>query len=113
MISKILLWSTFATCVALALAQLASNSVLEFGDEVDCSRIPPTLWCTCPKIAAKCDVTQACQNYAKASKNQPIHLTLLYESAFESYLRNCICKTFKVGLPRISSTTSGTLSSTA
>ncbi|KAI1727711.1 gamma interferon inducible lysosomal thiol reductase (GILT) domain-containing protein [Ditylenchus destructor] len=80
MISKILLWSTFVTCAAIALAQLESNSVLELGDEVDCSRIPPTLWCTCPKIAAKCDVTQACQNYAKASKNQPIHLTLLYES---------------------------------
>ncbi|KAI1710642.1 gamma interferon inducible lysosomal thiol reductase (GILT) domain-containing protein [Ditylenchus destructor] len=80
MISKILLWSIFVTCAAIGSAQLASNSVLEFGDEVDCSRIPPTLWCTCPKIAAKCDVTQECQSYAKASKNQPIHLTLLYES---------------------------------
>ncbi|KAI1707448.1 gamma interferon inducible lysosomal thiol reductase (GILT) domain-containing protein [Ditylenchus destructor] len=80
MLSQMLVWSVFVTCAAITSAQLESNSVLESENKTDCSHIPPSLWCTSPIIAAKCGVSQACESYAQANRNQPVQITLLYES---------------------------------
>ncbi|KAI1703883.1 gamma interferon inducible lysosomal thiol reductase (GILT) domain-containing protein [Ditylenchus destructor] len=91
MLNQMLFWSVIVTCATITNANLASNIVLESENETDCSRIPPLLWCTSPKVAAKCGVSQACESYANANRNQPIQLTLLYESMCP-YCRNFITK---------------------
>ncbi|GMT14901.1 hypothetical protein PFISCL1PPCAC_6198, partial [Pristionchus fissidentatus] len=46
----------------------------------DCSSVPPTLWCTSDTLAKKCGFFDQCQKFKKSTYNQPVLITLLYES---------------------------------
>jgi hypothetical protein len=48
--------------------------------DFNCATVPPALWCACDKVQQKCGFTQKCSEYAQAVRNQPLHITLLYES---------------------------------
>lgn len=47
---------------------------------IDCSRVPPALWCRNDTLAQGCGVADACNKFTDASKYKPIQLTVLYES---------------------------------
>jgi len=55
-------------------------STIDNQGDLSCDRVPPSLWCSCPKLSKECGWTDACEKYTKASRNKPVLLTLLYES---------------------------------
>lgn len=54
--------------------------VLPIVADVDCGRVPPSLWCKNEELAQKCGVQEACKKYTDGSKGKKILLTVLYES---------------------------------
>uniref|UniRef100_A0A183C9V8 Saposin A-type domain-containing protein n=1 Tax=Globodera pallida TaxID=36090 RepID=A0A183C9V8_GLOPA len=52
----------------------------QWTDQFTCAVVPPPLWCGCDKLEARCETAQLCNKYAGAIRNQPLHITLLYES---------------------------------
>lgn len=56
-------------------------------DGIDCSRVPPALWCRDDTLALQCGVADACKKFTDASKNKPIHLAVLYESLCPDSIR--------------------------
>ncbi|CAD5214709.1 unnamed protein product [Bursaphelenchus xylophilus] len=53
---------------------------LGHSSNIDCGRVPPSLWCQNKDLAAQCNVSQQCNEYTTKSKGQKLRLTLLYES---------------------------------
>jgi hypothetical protein len=47
--------------------------------DFNCSTVPPALWCASDKVQQQCGFTQKCSEYGQAVRNQPVHITLLYE----------------------------------
>jgi interferon gamma-inducible protein 30 len=60
---------------------------------VDCSRIPPSLWCENQKVTEQCGFTDQCSRYQKASNNKRVQLTVLYEAlcpACQNFIANTL-----------------------
>ncbi|KAL3078084.1 hypothetical protein niasHT_036967 [Heterodera trifolii] len=45
-----------------------------------CAVVPPSLWCGCDKLQTQCGTGRLCGRYTGAMRNEPLHITLLYES---------------------------------
>lgn len=56
-------------------AQIAVASL----EDLDCARVPPSLWCKNDEIARKCGVADQCNNYKKESANKKLLITVLFE----------------------------------
>ncbi|KAI6228159.1 GILT-like protein F37H8.5 [Aphelenchoides besseyi] len=54
--------------------------VADVPKNIDCSQLPPALWCKNEELAAKCEVQDACKKYREGSKGKKLLLTVLYES---------------------------------
>lgn len=49
-------------------------------EQFNCASLPPALWCSNDKIQEKCKTKEKCLEYTNSVKNQPVHITLLFES---------------------------------
>ncbi|KAH7727301.1 Protein F37H8.5 [Aphelenchoides avenae] len=72
---------SIATLLLLLLTTcfLLFGSVVHGSDAIDCSRVPPSLWCQNAKLTEKCGFSDICSRYRKASSGKRVQLTLLYE----------------------------------
>ncbi|CAD5211524.1 unnamed protein product [Bursaphelenchus okinawaensis] len=53
---------------------------LSLASGIDCSRVPPSLWCLNPELSKECNVEEQCKSYLSKSKGQKVQLTLLFEA---------------------------------
>uniref|UniRef100_A0A1I7SVS1 Saposin A-type domain-containing protein n=2 Tax=Bursaphelenchus xylophilus TaxID=6326 RepID=A0A1I7SVS1_BURXY len=75
----------------LVLLTFLGLTVIVHSSDIDCGRVPPSLWCLNQNLAAKCNVAEQCEAYLTKSKGQKLQLTLLYETL-------CIdCEEFMTG----------------
>ncbi|CAI4232807.1 unnamed protein product [Auanema sp. JU1783] len=51
-----------------------------FSSAIECSTIPPHLWCSHKDIISSCNLTNLCSKYINATLNKPIQLKVLIES---------------------------------
>lgn len=79
---------TILLCFAFSSASIRSFDSVSSEEEQEgaqpspsfCATLPPPLWCACEKVQEQCGTKQKCQEYASAARNQPVHITLLFES---------------------------------
>lgn len=49
--------------------------------EIECDRIPPSLWCRNADLAKKCGFSESCDKYLKANTDEKLNLTVFFYSA--------------------------------
>ncbi|KAI6184119.1 Gamma-interferon-inducible lysosomal thiol reductase [Aphelenchoides bicaudatus] len=62
-----------------ALTVLLCQTALATVEDLDCGRVPPSLWCKNDEIAKKCGVADQCGTYKKESSNKKLLITVLFE----------------------------------
>lgn len=71
-------------CILTALSQNFVAADILYADQAagdyECDRIPPTLYCKNENLTEACGLSQLCNRYRKASANQAVQITVLYES---------------------------------
>lgn len=73
----------FFLLTSFAFPFAASSAFLPFAassDGIDCGRVPPALWCRNAKLTEECGFSEHCARFLNVSKNEPVQLTLIYES---------------------------------
>lgn len=70
-------WVLGAAALLLLSSGVASGTP---GEDVDCARVPPAIWCKSDALARRCDVQAACASFRGRSKGKRVRLTLLFEA---------------------------------
>lgn len=75
MLNQLILITLFAICFTLTLS-IDSNDE----SQVDCARVPPSLWCKDNAFAKKCGVAKQCSKYIEANNGTKSTLTMMFMS---------------------------------